>query len=138
MAQQHLTEGHFQLFALDERSAVRWRLLSANNRELGRGYAAHTGSEACIVAIAAMLERLDDLVAQTRRRDGNLWRWALVADEVLVVVGGHGYDRQIRSEEAAGRFRAQAHSARINTHITLTGARRWARAATGRPILPHR
>jgi hypothetical protein len=118
---------HFQIFAFDGKTDIRWRLLSANNRELGRGYSLHATAAECIADIGAMLNVLDDLVALTRRRDGNLWQWSLVADEIPVAVSGHSYDRQIRSQEAANRFRFQASAARIGGTVVHTGARRWVR-----------
>jgi hypothetical protein len=124
------SSAHFQLFALDGKSDIRWRLLSANNRELGRGYAMHASADECLTAIRLMLGALDELIPLTRRREGNLWQWALVADGVPVAISGHGYDRQVRSQEAANRFRAQAGAARVTDGITHTGARRWVRAST--------
>jgi hypothetical protein len=129
MSEPTMTSGvaHFQIFAYDGKTDIRWRLLSANNRELGRGYTFHSTAEDCVANIAAMLEVLDDLVALTRRRDGNLWQWSLLAGEVPVAVSGHSYDRQIRSQEAANRFRSQAGAARIGETVVHTGARRWVR-----------
>jgi hypothetical protein len=129
---------HFQLFALDGKSDIRWRLLSANNRELGRGYSMHPSAEDCLNAMRLMLGALEELIPLTRRRDGNLWQWALLADGVPVAISGHGYDRQVRSQEAAVRFRSQAALARIGESITHTGARRWVRPASSQLRLPHR
>jgi hypothetical protein len=127
-------QAHFQLFAADWKSDVRWRLLSANNRELGRSYLAHPNAEACVLAIKEMVVVLDELTAQVRRKAGNLWQWMLVFDDAPVAVSGHAYDRQIRSQEAAGRFRSHARSARVGEAVMLTATRRWVRTQCGEPI----
>jgi hypothetical protein len=127
-------QGHFQLFAVDDRSEIRWRLLSANNRELGRGCEAYPTVENCLLAIKHLVAQLDELVAQTRRREGNQWQWTLVAGSQPIVVG-HAYDRQVRSQEAATRFLRDARDARVGEHVTFTGSRRWMRPPLGGPAL---
>jgi hypothetical protein len=124
-------QAHFQLFAADDRSDIRWRLLSANNRELGRGCEAYGTAENCLLAIKHLIGQLDELVPSIRRREGNLWQWSLVIASVPIVIGGHPYDRQVRSQEAASRFLRDARDARVGERISLTGARRWVRPAVG-------
>ncbi len=124
MAREPVNPSHFQIYALDGRSDIRWRLLSANNRELGRAYRAHVTVEDCVAAIGEMLSALDDLVAHVRRRDGNTWQWTLLAGNEPVVVSSHLYDREDRSEESARRFRVRARGAQIGAGVIRTGARR--------------
>jgi uncharacterized protein YegP (UPF0339 family) len=124
MTRDSINPSHFQLYALDGRSDIRWRLLAANNRELGRGYSAHVSVEACVAAIAEMVAVLDDLVARVRRRNGDSWQWTLDCGNESIVVGSQAYDRQIRSEQAATRFRMQASAAPIRIAVIDTGARR--------------
>ena len=126
--------GHFQLYALDGKSVVSWRLLSANNRELGRGAEDYSSVDDCIAGITDIIGRLDELITQARPRPDVGWRWVLLADGEPVVVGGRGYDRLIRAREAARRFRAHARTARIAETVTLNGSRRWNRAERGNPI----
>ncbi len=128
-------QGHFQMFAADGKSALRWRLLSANNRELGRAWSYQPDTETCLLAIKQMLEQLDGLLLQTRRREGNVWQWMLCADESPIAISGHTYDRQVRAIEAAARFRAHAATARIGANVMLTGTRRWMHAASDRQPL---
>src|ERR1700722_11833502 len=122
---------HFQLFAADWKSDTRWRLLSANNRELGRSFLSHPNAESCLLAIKELLLVIDELVTQIRRREENLWQWLLVADDGPVAISGHAYDRQIRSQEAASRFRDHARSARVGETVMLTTTRRWVRNQSG-------
>ena len=90
--------------------------------------------ENCLLAIKHLVAQLDDLVAQTRRREGNQWQWTLVAGNQPIVTG-HAYDRQVRSQEAATRFLRDARDARVGEHVTLTGSRRWMRPPIGGPAL---
>ncbi len=129
-----LEGGHFQLYALDGKSEVSWRLLSANNRELGRGAVDYSSVDDCLASIRGMISRLDGLITQARRRPDSGWHWVLLAEDEPVVVGGRGYDRPIRAREAARRFRAHARRARIAETVTVNGSRRWNRAGRGSPI----
>jgi hypothetical protein len=134
MSERAASAAHFQLFALDGKTDIRWRLLSANNRELGRGYSIHPNPQECLAAIGVLLDLLDDLVAFSRRRESNLWQWTLFCDHLPIAMSSHGYDRQIRSQEAANRFLTQAGSARIGATVIDSGARRWVRPSTGRVV----
>ena len=94
----------FQLFALDGKTNIRWRLLSPNNRELGRSYSSHATTDECFGAISSMVAALDELVVVTRRRDPTWWEWLLLEQERPVAISGRGHDRQIRSLQAVARF----------------------------------
>jgi uncharacterized protein YegP (UPF0339 family) len=127
-------QAHFQLFATDGHAEIRWRLLSANNRELGRGVVAYPDAEACLLAIKQLLIALDDLQSRVRRKDG-LWQWVLLADNEHVVLGSHLFDRQVRCELAVSQFRSFARGAKPAEGVMLTGARRWnSAAAVRRPL----
>lgn len=122
---------HIQLFAADERAEVRWRLLSGNNRELGRGAAGHPDAESCLLGIKAVLVMLDDLTAQVRRSDGHLWQWRLLDAEDPIVISGHAYDRQVRCQQAMAQFLLQVRTARPSDLVMLTGSRRWTHSSAG-------
>ena len=72
-----------------------WRLLSRNNRELGRSPSGYVSTQECIAAI----ERLRRLIGDASRvlsvddRDGR-WCWRLVADAVPIAVSSRSYHRQ--------------------------------------------
>jgi len=52
---------HFQLYAPAVGPAVKWRLLSGNNRDMGRGVLTYRGAAACSAGIVEILRRLDEL-----------------------------------------------------------------------------
>lgn len=52
---------HFQLYALALEGPVRWRLLSGNNRDLGRGPTPYLDMASCIMGLSAMRSVLSTL-----------------------------------------------------------------------------
>jgi len=72
-----------------------WRLLSRNNRELGRSPGKFLSTQACVAAV----ERLRAVASDASRilsvddRDGR-WCWRLAADGVPVAVSSRSYHRQ--------------------------------------------
>jgi hypothetical protein len=123
---------HFQLFGADSRGSIKWRLLSGNNRELGRSADGYPDAELCQLAVKSFAESIDDLVPQVRRRANSGWGWVLLDDDRPVVSSGHPYDRQVRCEQALGTFCELARNARTGTVVVLSGARRWAHPSQGR------
>jgi hypothetical protein len=129
------TAAHFQLFATDFDSDIRWRLLSGNNRELGRSANSYPDAESCQLEIKHVLAGVAELVPHVRRREGNVWRWILLDGIIPLAVGGRDYDRQVRCEQAVDLFRFVAPTARLPEVVTLTGSRRWVHPAAGRQPL---
>ncbi len=126
---------HFQLFAVTSTSPIKWRLLSGNNRELGRAVDAYPDVESCLVAVKQFVESLDDLTGLVRRRDGDGWAWWLASEGGTVVTCGRSYDRQIRCEQALLNFRQLAASADASSGLVVTASRRWAHSSQGtRPM----
>jgi hypothetical protein len=127
-----VSHAHFQLFALDSRALVRWRLLSGNNRELGRSVASYPDAESGLIAVKVFVETLDELTSQVRRRDAEGWAWLLLADGEPVATCGRPYDRQVRCEQALANFRMLAAAASSKNDVVVTAARRWVHLAHGR------
>jgi hypothetical protein len=120
---------HFQLYTPALSNEVWWRLLSANNRDLGRSVSSHPDTDACIASLNALLLGLDTLEPLVRRRHSTEWRWQLCADGDPVIDGAHGYDRQIRCEQAARQFVRHAATAVVSPTLVMTGRRRWTGAS---------
>ena len=134
MSSQTQSGAHFQLFAANESAEIRWRLLSGNNRDLGRGAITYPDAASCLVGIKEVLASLDDLEPSIRRHD-HLWRWALHLNDAIVVTGGHAYDRQVRCKQALDHFRNEAPDARPAEAVMLSASRRWIHASVGRAEL---
>jgi len=119
--------GHVQLFAENDRGAVRWRLLSGNNRELGRGREAFADPEACRLVIKELQAETDQVVPAIRRVGSHSWSWQLMRGDQVVAEASHAYDRRIRCEQAMNQFASQLREAAIRPEIMLTHSRRWHR-----------
>ncbi|MDQ1751110.1 MAG: hypothetical protein QOE71_2166, partial [Pseudonocardiales bacterium] len=115
---------HFQLYAAGPGEPVNWRLLSGNNRDLGRGQAACETAEECRTALSELLSELSDCQGVVRPGAPNRWMWALRLRGVVVAVSGHDYDRQIRCERARSQFMVYAPTAPVDAVVMFTSARR--------------
>jgi hypothetical protein len=114
-----------QLFASTPTAAVRWRLLSGNNREIGRGAEQFEDPESCRISIKDLQTTMDDLVPAVRRESGHAWVWQLSIGERVVAASAHGYDRLIRCERAMTQFRAELRAAPVGEIVMISQTRRW-------------
>jgi len=124
---------HFQIFGVSLRSPLRWRLLSGNNREIGRSVAEFPDTNTCSAAVEALQAGIDDLEG-VMRRVGHEWTWQLLDSGVPVVMSGHNYDRRIRCERALTLFVQRAGHAPTTANVMLSAARRWSAGAAGRGL----
>ena len=92
----------FQIYSTAD-TQFTWRLLSANNRSLGRSARAYRSTGDCEAAVADLCGRLPALVASTVRQDGH-WRWRLSQDGVVRVVSTRDYQRQLQAVSACRNF----------------------------------
>lgn len=118
-----------QLFAGAPDGPVRWRMLSGNNREVGRSAGGYPDETACRQALAAEQQTVGALVPRLRRTDPHRWRWELHRDGVPVALAGHSYDRQVRCELALAQFLAHFPCARPRVGVVISGTRRWGSVA---------
>ena len=84
-----------------------WRLLSANNRELGRGLADFRDEESCRQAVLRLRADLDRAVAVMRRdQPTSMWGWRLDVDGQPVALSARSYRRQRECLYNLAQFRA--------------------------------
>jgi len=124
---------HFQLFSAGAELPVRWRLLSANNREMARGLAEYPSPDECRLGIDALrgeLARLDPIV---RRTPGHQWQWELLRSGRRFVVAGHTFDRQIRCAQALQHFLDSVPQAQVAAVLMVSDYRRW-HSSSGRAL----
>ena len=119
---------HVQLFASTADAPVRWRLLSGNNREIGRGAESFADAETCRIAVKELQVSVDEL-EPTVRRDGHAWIWQLRLGDRLVVSSAHGFDRLIRCNRGVAQFVDELRTATIGTGLMLSHTRRWGGAS---------
>ena len=105
---------HFQICVAADGASVSWRLLSGNNRNLGRAARSYDGIEQCTEAISDLVARLDELQALVRPAGEHRWAWMLRDATEIVAMSGHRYDRQVRCEAARVQFIRYARTAVID------------------------
>lgn len=77
-----------------ERPVV-WRLVGANNRELGRSAGVSPGLAACREAVVALREGIEHAVSSaTVSNVTGMWSWRMEIDGQAVAVSGREYRRQ--------------------------------------------
>lgn len=117
--------GHVQLFSRTNAAPVRWRLLSGNNRETGRGVDFYPDIETCRVGVKDFQATIDELDTSVRRTTTNEWAWQLLQSGQLVAVSGRSFDRMIRCEQGLAHFLEHIREAEIGAALMVSNARRW-------------
>lgn len=90
-----------------------WRLLSGNNRELGRGASAHETELGCLAAITRSQIRAELCVTLVGARPTGQWWWQLELDGERIAVAGRVYQRQRECRYNLGQFLLALPVARI-------------------------
>lgn len=102
----------FQLFTR-RMATVEWRLVSANNWELGRCALPRSDDRACLDEIASLQQRIgagvDELGAELRGG----WRWRLVLEGEVAAVSSRSFLRRTDCESTLRQFRALAVTAPV-------------------------
>jgi hypothetical protein len=132
-AEQASSGAHFQIYGLSLSSPLRWRLLSGNNRDIGRGFAEFPTLASCHKAIERLRRDVYELEV-VLKRTGHEWTWQLLDTDTPVVIAGHNYDRKIRCERALQQFVERAVGAPVNTNVMLSAARRWSASSARRRL----
>jgi hypothetical protein len=116
---------HILLYAATPDAPVRWRLLSANNREIGRGLLGYPDAESSCIAIKELQRDVAILEPRIKRVEPNRWLWEVYQGRVLVATAGRPFDRLIRCEQSVERFVGQFAYATVTANVIYTAARRW-------------
>jgi hypothetical protein len=116
---------HFQIYSSESSAAARWRLLSGNNRDMGRGVLVYRDLDACRLGIHEVLRRMDELEPAFLPDVNNTWRWFLRYNGEPVVTSGHPYDRKVRCKEGCVQFVRHAPDAQLRDAVVFSSARRW-------------
>jgi hypothetical protein len=103
----------FEIYVVSRRTAVgiepttegaTWRLLSNNNRDLGRAGTTFSDIDSCAAAVER-LRRLGDKAVAISIRDGRAdWAWRVQVDQVPVAVSSRRYHRRVQAEYACTVF----------------------------------
>ena len=124
------TGAHIQLYAYTRGSPLRWRLLSGNNREIGRGVGEFKDVETCRLSVKDLQYALDDLESSVRRTMSNQWIWELSWSAAPVAVSGRPFDRRIRCRQGLRSFLLLMPDADVGATLMVSNARRWRSSST--------
>lgn len=105
-AQAHTPTPHMSMWCA-------WRLLSANNRELGRSYKTFPDSTACSEAVALLTTRIGDAEAAiiAGLRTG-LWHWEVSVNATPIAISPRSFTRQRECEHNLEQFLAVVNAVR--------------------------
>jgi hypothetical protein len=120
---------HYQLYRQGVDGPVRWRLLSANNRDMGRGANSYLDEEACVLGIKVLMADIGRLAATLHRAPDNRWAFRLMSGDQVMVTSAHAFDRRNRCEVAAARFVELAPGAELRPGVALLPPASFARGS---------
>ena len=92
---------------------VGWRLLGANNRELGRSAAVYVDAEAALESLSR-LRNLTGVAHIVQQPQTGLWAWRLQDEDVLVAHSGRGFRRERECRYNLEQFRDAVASAPVS------------------------
>lgn len=101
-----------------------WRLVGANNRELGRAPEPSGGQSAtCCEAVARLQARLPTASGRIKLAGtGTTWSWTVEGDGELLAVSGRAYLRQRECQYSLWQFLAAAAVATVVTTAEHNGS----------------
>jgi hypothetical protein len=109
-----MASARFELYLLPRRGVdaadlpppaeVTWRLLSSNNRDLGRAGAAFPDAVSCLLTVRRLQRLVDRAVALQLRAGRVAWTWRVRLDGVEVAVSSRTYQRRVQAESACAVF----------------------------------
>jgi hypothetical protein len=128
---------HFQLYRQGVGAPVRWRLLSANNRDMGRGAKDFDDEDACLLGIADFIDSVGILAPSLVRAPDNRWAFRLMRKDEVLATSGHAFDRRTRCERAAVRFLELAPTAELRPGVAQLASSSWSRGFVRAAPVPH-
>lgn len=106
----------------DRTDRLTWRLLGANNRELGRGGVVYPNAAACHDAFAALVARCEEAHPNvTAGLRNSAWSWRLELDGATVAASSRTYQRLRECEYNLDRFREALPCALVPTSAGADG-----------------
>jgi hypothetical protein len=104
---------------------VSWRLLSGNNRDLGRAAATFPDVDECRAAVGRLRAALADPQTSIGSPDGRTrWNWQIWVGPVQAAVSSRVYQRRVQAEAACAVFLSLAAGAPITETVRLVGSGR--------------
>ncbi len=106
-------------------SAIEWRLISANNRELGRCTEPFVDLASCTMAVERLRDGIDGADELVTQDPSGGWRWRLSVQNASVAMSCRAYLRRVECTTTLLQFRKLAADAvavpRLRTFRVLPG-----------------
>jgi hypothetical protein len=107
-----MPSARFQLFTR-RHATVEWRLISANNWELGRCPSARPDRASCLADVLHLQTRLDGGEEEIVPGPRGGWRWRLLVDGDVVAISSRSFQRRVECEATLRQFRKVAAMASV-------------------------
>lgn len=120
-----------QVFRSRGGDEVRWRLISANGRELGRSVADFSTPADARAHAEAVARRSRAAALRVVGSGDRAWIWELDVDGEVAVRASHTFDRRIRCEQAASLFLQILPEAEVRHGVIERSGRRGRRRGAG-------
>ena len=102
-----MATARYQFFTRFPRT-VEWRLISANNRELGRCTEPFLDMDSCTLAVERLREGIDSADEAVTQDPSGRWRWRLSFQDQLVAMSCRAYLRRVECTSTLLQFRKAA------------------------------
>jgi hypothetical protein len=96
-----------------------WRLLSNNNRDLGRAVSIFEDVDGCLVAVEHLRRNAGRATPVSLRAGRADWTWRVQVDQVPVAVSSRRYQRRVQAEYACGVFLGLVEEANVMNAVRL-------------------
>lgn len=83
---------------------IAWRLLSGNNRDLGRAATWFPDEQSCAAAILLLRERVGGAERIAERVNRMAWHWQVRTEGFVLARSSRAYPRQIQTEASCAMF----------------------------------
>ncbi len=95
---------HHTAANLESTDGATWRLLSNNNRDLGRAASIFEDVDSCLVAVGHLRRNVGSSTPVSLRAGRADWTWRVQVDQLPVAVSSRRYQRRVQAEYACGVF----------------------------------
>ena len=107
-----MATARFQFFTRRP-ATVEWRLISANNWELGRSAVPVGTLEACLRVVLDLRATIDGFTDEVLADPRGGWRWRLLRDGTPIAVSSRSFLRRVECEATLAQFRKLAAGAPV-------------------------
>jgi hypothetical protein len=110
---------HQMADSFESAGGATWRLLSNNNRDLGRAVSIFEGVDGCLVAVEYLRRNAGRATPVSLRAGRADWTWRVQVDQVPVAVSSRRYQRRVQAEYACGVFLGLVEGASVMNAVRL-------------------